>query len=39
MKAGLIEPTKERRPGPTGSSCGVYRITRDGMDWARALQS
>jgi hypothetical protein len=37
MKAGLIEPTEERRPGPTGSSCGVYRITRDGLDWARAL--
>lgn len=34
---GYVEQTGDRRPAPSGSSCIVWRITRDGLDVARIL--
>lgn len=37
--AGLIEATNIRAPGPSGSSCIVWRITREGIEMVKVLKS
>ena len=39
LRAGMVEPTGERRPSPTGTPALVFRITETGAREARRVAS